>query len=326
MTATTDTDGHPDVSEISDFTEGLLAPSRAEDLRRHLSTCVDCADVRTSLDEIRGLLGTLPAPHQMPGDIADRIDAALAAEPHLAAMPPLATLEEKTSGGDHHVSRETNGDVSRETSPPPTADRPIGNVRASRTGPGRKPRPRRVRRGIAVLGAALTVTALGVVTVVLTSQSDDQHAGTAASAPSSTSAQTFSEGTLARQVTSLLDGTPRTQGTTRAPHSFGTDAGPDTGAETGATTRTSPGTEQPNILKDDPTAAVPSCVRQGIHSSGAALAAQPGLYAGQDAYLVVLSDPSGASSRVTAYVVDASCVHDPAITARVLLSHTYTRS
>ncbi|EYT80006.1 membrane protein [Streptomyces sp. Tu 6176] len=320
MTATTDTDGHPDVSEISDLTEGLLTPSRAEDLRRHLSTCADCADVRASLDEIRSLLGTLPAPHHMPSDIADRIDAALAAEPHPAAP------EMKITGGARHVSRETSGDVSRETSAPPTADRPVGNVRMSRTGPGRKPRPRRVRRGIAVLGAALTVTALGVATIVLTSQNDDQHASTAASAPSSTSAQTFSEGTLARQVTSLLDGAPKTHGTTHAPHSFGTDAGPDTGAGPGATTRTSPATAQPHILKDDPTVAVPSCVRQGIDSTGAALAAQPGLYAGRDAYLVVLSDPSGASSRVTAYVVDASCVHDPAITARVLLSHTYTRS
>ena len=81
MTSTTDTDReHPDVAEISDLTEGLLsavphrgrapAPRRVRALRRRLA----------SLEEIRGLLGTLPGPHRMPADVAGRIDAALAAE------------------------------------------------------------------------------------------------------------------------------------------------------------------------------------------------------------------------------------------------------
>ncbi|MEU5087132.1 hypothetical protein [Streptomyces sp. NPDC021356] len=315
MTSTTDMAGHPDVSEISDLTEGLLAPPRSEELRRHLDACASCAEVQSSLEEIRSLLGTLPVPQEMPSDIADRIDAALAAEPALAVLAaPADETDEEQGTGD---SDSDSDHVSRETS---AADRPAGNVRASRTGPGRKPRPRRVRRGIAVLGAACTVAALGVATVVLTSQPDSKGSSAAAHGRPSTSAQAFSETSLESQVTELLDKTPRTQGTARAPHSFG--ANTDTGAGTGTGT----GTGRPNTLKSDPTVSVPSCVRQGIHSAGTPLAAQPGTYNGKDAYLVVLSDPSGAGSQVTAYVVEASCVHDPSAAARVLLSHPYARS
>lgn len=54
MTSTTDMAGHPDVAEISDLTEGLLAPSRTADVRQHLDECELCADVFASLEEIRG--------------------------------------------------------------------------------------------------------------------------------------------------------------------------------------------------------------------------------------------------------------------------------
>ncbi|WP_373569073.1 anti-sigma factor family protein, partial [Streptomyces alfalfae] len=80
MTATTDSAGHPEVTEISDLTEGLLSPSRTSAVRRHLDGCELCADVYASLEEIRDTLGTLPEPPRMPADIAGRIDAALAAE------------------------------------------------------------------------------------------------------------------------------------------------------------------------------------------------------------------------------------------------------
>ena len=84
----TDTAGHPDVAEISDLTEGLLPPSRTTDVRRHLDECELCADVHASLEEIRGLLGTMPGPPRMPDDVASRIDAALAAEALLNATAP----------------------------------------------------------------------------------------------------------------------------------------------------------------------------------------------------------------------------------------------
>ncbi|WP_308117275.1 anti-sigma factor family protein [Streptomyces fuscigenes] len=87
MTSSSGTDRHPDVEEISDLVEGLLPPTRALDLRGHLDDCDDCADVHRSLAEIRDLLGTLPGPAPMPADVAQRIDAALAAEALLDAVP-----------------------------------------------------------------------------------------------------------------------------------------------------------------------------------------------------------------------------------------------
>ena len=88
MTTTTDSAGHPDVAEISDLTEGLLSPARTSEVRRHLDGCELCADVHASLEEIRGLLGTLPGPPRMPADVAGRIDAALAAEALLDSHDP----------------------------------------------------------------------------------------------------------------------------------------------------------------------------------------------------------------------------------------------
>lgn len=80
MTSTADTAQHPEVSEISDLTEGLLSPSRTAEVQQHVAGCDLCSEVRDSLEEIRGLLGTMPVPEPMPDDIAARIDAALAAE------------------------------------------------------------------------------------------------------------------------------------------------------------------------------------------------------------------------------------------------------
>ncbi|WP_375165481.1 zf-HC2 domain-containing protein, partial [Streptomyces sp.] len=90
MTSTTDRAKHPDVAEISDLTEGLLPPERTADVRRHLDECELCADVHASLEEIRGLLGTMPGPPRMPAEVAGRIDAALAAEALLQSTAPDA--------------------------------------------------------------------------------------------------------------------------------------------------------------------------------------------------------------------------------------------
>src|SRR5919109_261488 len=83
-----DMQGYPVAAEISDLTEGLLPPTRTADIRRHVEECPLCADVYESLEEIRGLLGTLPGPPRMPDDVAGRIDAALAAEALLNATSP----------------------------------------------------------------------------------------------------------------------------------------------------------------------------------------------------------------------------------------------
>lgn len=327
MTSTTDTAGHPDVTEISDFTEGLLPPSRTADVRRHLDECELCADVHASLEEIRGLLGTLPGPPRMPADVAGRIDAALAAEALLNASAPEPTTEDRDAAGEpvatpHLTSEAHSGTsgapVSRETSTAP--DRPAGRARVSSTGPGRKnhndrtdrrdgrDRRRAGRRRAAVLGAVLSVAVLGLGSVLWTSLTGSEP-GTTAQERQTTAADTFSEGRLKTQVADLL---AEQQGSRKGSRS------PDRHVET------TPGSGQPRVFQQ-PTVEVPPCVQQGIGHEGEALATEEGIYKGTDALLVVLADASDPA-RVTVFIVESTCVKEPAAgTAKVLLKQSYPR-
>jgi anti-sigma factor RsiW len=299
VTSTTDTAGHPDVAEISDLTEGLLPASRTTDVRRHLEECELCSDVYASLEEIRGLLGTLPGPPQMPADVAGRIDAALAAEALLQATAP-EVVNAPAPTETTHVSRETS----------PAAARPTGHARTATTGPGRKDRQRNGRREVAVLGAVFTVAALGFGSVLL-SALDGGKSTDAAHGQATASADTFSASGLEKQVSDLLtEKKSASSGGSRAPHtSMGANNIPDSG--------------EPHILV---TPAVPQCIQNGIHSSGSPLAAEDGVYKGTDAILVVLRDSSD-STQVTAYIMDASCVKNaPTGTAKILLKQSYARS
>ncbi|MFM9592584.1 hypothetical protein ACKI1J_21085 [Streptomyces scabiei] len=303
MTSTTDTAGHPDVAEISDLSEGLLPASRTTHLRQHLDECSLCADVYDSLEEIRGLLGTLPGPPRMPDDVAGRIDAALAAEALLNAgvqgQEPIAepasievprtTREEDTA----HVSRETSS----------VMDRPAGRPRAS-TGPGRTTK-RRPKRRTTVIGAVFAIAALGFGAVLVQSGGESDAPGPETATAAST---TFSGVKLEKRVQALLG--ENSNGTKRSPskESFGTATAPDTSRNT--------------VLK----AEVPGCIAKGIGDVTGVIATEPGTYRGDDAYLVLLPNRSD-DSRVTAYVVDASCVGKATDSAGdVLLKQSYPRS
>lgn len=305
MTSTTDMAEHPDVAEISDLTEGLLPSARSADVRRHLDECALCADVRASLEEIRDLLGTASGPPRMPAEVAGRIDAALAAEALLHATAPEPEAAEESAGTSPAYSDDEPAHVSRETSA--SQDRPAGRPRSTTTGPGRKGRPRGGRRRVAVLGTVFTVAALGLGSVVLSSMNDGtgQDEG-----PRTTVSDTFSEGKLEKQVTDLLaQSQGEAQGSGTA-HTLGSQPGSDPAS--------------PRVLKEP---VVPECVSDGIGRNDAALATEKGTYKGKDAMLVVLPDVSD-ETRVTAYIVEATCVDNPsaATTAKVLLKHSYTRS
>ncbi|MFM9626447.1 MULTISPECIES: anti-sigma factor family protein [Streptomyces] len=290
MTSTTDTAGHPDVTEISDLIEGLLPPDRSAEVRRHLDDCRLCADVHASLEEIRGLLGRLPEPTRMPDDVAHRIDAALAAEALIGAKAP----EPSTLGADSgtYVSRETSA------SPPP----PAGRARTASTGPGRKDRRRSGRRKIVVLGTVFAA-ALGLGSVLVSSLNGDEGPGTAAPGQRATVADSFSENRLEQQVTDLLAASPDS-----TPHTLGMQGEPET--------------KTPRVFQQ-PT--VPGCVQKGMDRKDTALAVEKGTYQGRDALLVVLPDSSD-STRVTAYLMDATCVSKPSSgTAKILLKDSYTR-
>ncbi|MFD7897765.1 anti-sigma factor family protein [Streptomyces sp. NPDC059743] len=326
MTSTTDMAQHPDVSEISDLAEGLLPPSRAADIRDHLDGCALCADVHDSLEEIRGLLGTLPGPPRMPTDVAERIDAALAAEALLNATAPDETA---------HVSRETSrpseapaesdASVSAEASTPDVssvdassaeavrAGRPAGRPRAA-TGPGRTAQSRRRRRTV-VLGAVFGTAAVGVSVLLLQSLNSstadiDAQTGSALSSTKS-DGEEFTEDRLQSSVDALLASGPAADPETKEP-----------GTEQDVPPRERSGSNAP-LLR--PTPEVPPCIEQGIGRTEPVLAAQQGMYQGSRAYLVVLSH-STDSSQIQAYVVDATCVDNrSSAKGKVLLTHAYPR-
>ncbi|NEA62675.1 hypothetical protein [Streptomyces sp. SID12488] len=291
MTSTTDTAGHPDVTEISDLAEDLLTPSRNADVRRHLDECVLCADVYASLEEIRGLLGSMPSPVHMPDDVVGRIDAALAAEAPLNA--PVSV------GAAGAVSGETEGaHVSRETSTPaerPTG-RPTGHAHAAR-GPGRKNSARRGRRRTVVLGTVFTAAALGLGSLLMSSLGEESKQ------PEAGGTSTFSGQKVETQVAELLKG----QGGKRSSDIEGMQA-----------------TGGPSTLH---VPSVPPCITKGIGRSGTpVLGVKEGSYDGTDAYLVVLP-AAGDNTRVTAYVVDSACVQESsAAPAEILLTQSYARS
>ncbi|MGW4566096.1 anti-sigma factor family protein [Streptomyces sp. NPDC004561] len=295
MTSTTDTAGHPDVAEISDLTEGLLSPDRSTDIQRHLGACELCADVHASLEEIRGLLGATPGPERMPVDVAQRIDAALAAEALISA-----------SGQDSasHVSRETSA----------PADRPAGRPQAT-TGPGRKKSGRGRRRRTIVLGGVLTAAVLGAGALVLQSFGAGTSGTTAHGKPSAP-VSAFSGTSVQSQVRDLLESKKGTQ------RGY-TSQRPRSGAGSGQNTPGAP--ESANTLMQTQVP-VPTCVRHAIPRGDQALAAKVGTYGGKSAYLVVLPDPDDAT-RVTAYVVDAACIRqEPDSAGKVLLQQSFARS
>jgi hypothetical protein len=300
--------GHPDVAEISDLTEGLLPPTRTADIRQHLTECELCADVHASLEEIRELLGTFPGPPRMPADVAGRIDAALSAEALLNATVPEAedapsfiTVSRPLTdaGDDAHVSRETSA----------PAQRPSGRARVSTTGPGRKDGQRAGRRRAAILGSVFAVAALGLGTALVATLDDGKPSSPEAGGRHTTTADTFSEAKLGQQVSDLLVQEQSSGQGSSAPHSsFGVQG--------------NPGIMSPKI---DHTPSVPPCILNGIGRNDSALATKEGTYKGTHALLVVLSDPSD-STKVNAYIVDATCVtHPSSAKAKVLLTQSYTR-
>ncbi|WP_328488006.1 zf-HC2 domain-containing protein [Streptomyces zaomyceticus] len=319
---------HPDVSEISDLTEGLLSPTRSAAVRRHLDGCPLCADVRSSLEEIRGLLGTLPGPPRMPAEIAGRIDAALAAEALLNATTPTenAPVSRETSRtpSEPAPSHVPGPAVERPAADRPAVDRPGTDRPAGRpaatggpgTGPGRSRKPRRRRIALlSTLGAAFGAVVLG--TSLYLSQAGNLTAGgdaadtKKADTVAGAALSPFSGAPVEDRVQALLaegDGTTTPQG-----------IGPESMSSEARTTA-------PERNRDG---AVPGCVLAGTGRTDPVLGQEKGEYRGAPAYLLVLTDPAD-STRVQAYVLDASCADrttgsgSPA--AELLFSETYPRS
>ncbi|MFJ9110903.1 hypothetical protein [Streptomyces sp. NPDC102283] len=320
MTSTADTAQHPEVTEISDLTEGLLSPSRTEEVRQHVTGCALCTEVRDSLEEIRELLGTMPAPEPMPEDIAARIDAALAAEarPAAPAVDEPVVVSRETTTAEDTTDRETSKPAPRSIGAS-AQDRPTGRSSAA-TGPGR--RPTRRRRRAVVLGTAFGAAVIGMGVFFLQSiapsgDSSKTAADSGVSAADS-GAHAYADGTLESQVQDLLgSGAGR-----ESPGAKKVPPGADTKSTSEAIT---PDTETSRSPLKAPAVAVPPCVQQATGRTTPALALDEGTYQGTDTYLVVLPHPSDPS-RVQAYLVAASCVDTaPESTGQLLLTRVYDR-
>ncbi|MFC9878920.1 hypothetical protein ACFVJW_04765 [Streptomyces libani] len=314
MTSTTGTGEHPtgehpEVSEISELTDGLLSPSRTAELRDHLATCALCDDVYASLEEIRSLLGTLPGPLRMPADVAGRIDAALAAEALLDATTPVATVavSRETATVPVVVSRETDDEAHRRGTP---SARPAGRPRGS-SGPGRQTpggRASRARRwprillGTAAAAAVLSFGGLLIQNAALDgTQASNQDRATATPEKTTGGTGALTAASLESHVHDLL----ASKGSHKSPD-ISTRSTPDTPLRGNADT-------------------IPSCVRHGVARPESPLATRHTRYQGQDAYLVVLPDPADPQ-RVSAYVIASSCVSaTPPAPGKVLLSHSFQR-
>ncbi|MFD3696741.1 anti-sigma factor family protein [Streptomyces sp. NPDC058646] len=307
---------HPDVSEISDLTEGLLSPSRAAEVRRHLGDCALCADVRASLEEIRGLLGTLPGPSRMPADVAGRIDAALAAEALLDATTPRVSPQQGRPPAPESLPGATDPAVSRETSPGaptrPGARGPAGHP-SGRSGPGR----RRARRRIAVL-AGLTGAAACALGIFLFGDFAGQPAHQSAARNETSAAQPHA-----------ADGSYTPQGLQNSVRQLlaagqGSKTVPGEQNNTYGVENTPPGTDL--APGDRGASTVPACVLDGTGRAEAPIATGRGTYEGRSVLLLVLPHP-GDPARVDAYLVDSSCEGGaPATPGRLLLKSTYPRS
>ncbi|MGW7023613.1 anti-sigma factor family protein [Streptomyces decoyicus] len=314
MTSTTGTGEHPtgehpEVSEISDLTDGLLSPSRSADVREHLAGCPLCDDVYASLEEIRALLGTLPGPLRMPADVAGRIDAALAAEALLDATAPSsagAHVSRETATIPVAVSRETDELPRRATPPARPSGRPRGSSGPGRPSPGgRASRARRWPRILLGSAAAAAVFSFGGLLIQNAAVDGTQAKGPDRATVTPKATTDRAAGLTAASLGSHVHDLLASKGSHKSPE-IGTRTSPESTMRGGADT-------------------IPSCVRLGIKRAETPLASSHTQYQGKDAYLVVLPNPSDPK-RVSAYVVSSSCVSaTPPAPGKVLLSHSYQR-
>ncbi|MEU4964600.1 anti-sigma factor family protein [Streptomyces smyrnaeus] len=322
---------HPEIPEISALGEGILPVERQADLRAHLAECELCADVYASLEEIRETLGTLPGPTPMPEDVANRIEAALAAEALLSATAPEeaeTTPSEKAAADDEAApdsrTASQEGAVSRETATPV----PL-TVR------------RRKRTVLLVAAASVAALTLGGITLrELTKpapgevSSETAQSATGKHAPKDLPSSTSSTDTdaggssddqqLRKRVQRLLSGEGSPSPSQKPP---GNSAPPSDSPS--VDTKQSPSSDD-NTLRDDTLGggqSVPSCVRDGIHRTETPLAVAPdALFENRTGYLVVLPHQGGNPKLVDAYLVDPSCISaDPPAPGKVLFKGTYPR-
>ncbi|WP_354641566.1 zf-HC2 domain-containing protein [Kitasatospora camelliae] len=296
-------DRHPEPDVLADLAEDLVDPAEAAELRRHLDGCPSCAEDYAALTDI-GLLFDAIDPGPMPADLADRIDAALAA----AAAGPEP--DEAALGSDG--PRRPHTPAPRPTADRPgTSSRPAGrNAPASPGGPGGPGRAgRRRRASFLLLGAAALTGLLTVGGLALRGSSSTAGDSTAAAggSPNLTSASSaqprpeYREDTLAAQVRQLL-----------------------AGAASAPTTATGKGSQPALQPERDPGSTLPAvpapqaCVTEAVGRPGQTpVAGGPGRYGATDVTVLVYPASGTDGEAVEVYLVTPQCPG-----AKVLLHRT----
>ncbi|MBV9206483.1 MAG: hypothetical protein JO037_14075 [Actinobacteria bacterium] len=94
---------HPDTDALAGFRAGLITGRRGTAIAAHLAGCHRCSAADRGLAEVSALLAAVPSP-AMPGSVAQRLDAVLAAEAEnrihaersgVASTPEHSTPERK---------------------------------------------------------------------------------------------------------------------------------------------------------------------------------------------------------------------------------------
>jgi hypothetical protein len=252
----------------------------------------------------------------MPEDVADRIDAALAAEADVSRETEAAAEQGQEAEEQEARGREAENRAARSN----VADRPSGHPRAT-GGPGR----RTSRRRRIVLGTALGAAAVGMSVLMLqmvqTSQnSSGSKAADMGVSASKAGASAFSGSPLSQRVHSLLSNAETSPPT----HPNAEKQAPSVDVQS-TPEGESPAASASGTPLRAPVASVPACVRLGTGRETAPLAVEEGTYEDTNAFLVVLPHETNAT-LVQAYVIDASCVRtDPAGRGDLLLTRTYPR-
>jgi hypothetical protein len=93
--------GHPLVTELAEWDEGLLDPDRSATLDAHVAGCPECAQTMTDLREVTRRLAGVPAP-PMPAAVSARLDLVVAGEvgrrERRQTLQVAATAEEDVAG------------------------------------------------------------------------------------------------------------------------------------------------------------------------------------------------------------------------------------
>jgi putative zinc finger protein len=103
--------GHPLLTELAEWDEGLLDPAQTARLDAHVAGCPQCGEAVTDLREVTRRLAGVPAP-PMPAAVAARLDSVLAGEVdrrQRRPTPPVADAGDEDVAGQVGWTRPTLG-------------------------------------------------------------------------------------------------------------------------------------------------------------------------------------------------------------------------